>query len=98
MPRTVSIIVGALILFVGMASLALPVIAGAVGERIHPGLAFLLAAAADLLLVGVYVAGILVARRGPSGHLRAVPPAIACAVLIVGFIVAYQVIRALASW
>ena len=95
--RTVWITVGAIAYALGVGFLGFPVFAGMFGAPIDLGLAFLLATIGDLVLAGVYVAGILIARRDATGRLRAVPPAIAFGVLVVGFIVAGNVIFAVAA-
>ena len=96
--RIVWIVVGAVFLFLGVGAVGLPVFAGVMGAPVDLGLAFGLAAAADVLFAGVYVAGLRVARRAPSGQLRAIPPAIAAAVIFVGFYAAMQFIFSVASY
>ncbi|MEO8528086.1 MAG: hypothetical protein ABI435_03315 [Pseudolysinimonas sp.] len=66
----------------GIAFLGFPVFAGVFGAQIDLGRAFLVALVVDLVLAAVYVGGILIARRRPDGSLRAIPPAIACTVLV----------------
>ena len=95
--RAAWIAVGAVVLTLGIGLLGMPVFIGMFGAPIDLGLAFLLATIADLVLIGVFVAGILVARRDPAGRLRALPPAIALAVLVVGFAAAYAVIVAITA-
>ena len=95
--RTGWIIVGAVVLTLGIGLLGMPVFIGMFGAPIDLGIAFLAATIADLVLIGAYVAGILVARRDASGRLRALPPAIAFAVLVVGFAAAYAVIVTVAT-
>ncbi|MEO5534915.1 MAG: hypothetical protein ABIR17_07255 [Pseudolysinimonas sp.] len=70
-----------MLLTLGIAFLGFPVFAGVFGARIDLGKAFLLALVVDTALAAVYVGGIRIARRSPDGSLRAIPPAIACAVL-----------------
>lgn len=95
--RIVWIVFGALFLTFGIAFLGFPGIAWAFGAPLDIGRAFVFAAIADVLFAGVYVAGILVARRRADGRLRAIPPAVAAGVLFVGFLVAGNVIFAFAA-
>jgi hypothetical protein len=95
--RTAWIAVGAVVLTLGIGLLGMPVFVGMFGAPVDLGLAFVLATIADLILVGVYVAGILVARRDAAGRGRALPPALALAVIVVGVGVAYGVITTVAT-
>ena len=95
--RIVWIVVGALILFFGVGLLGFPGIVWAFGAPIDLGRAVLFGGVADLVFAGVYVAGILVARRRPDGRLRAIPPAVAAGVLFGGFIVAGNLIFTVAA-
>ncbi len=86
-----------MIIFFGVGFLGFPGIAWVFGAPLDIGRAIVVATVADLVLAGVYVAGILVARRSPDGRLRAIPPAIAAGVLFIGFIVAGNLIFTVAA-
>jgi hypothetical protein len=81
--RIIWIVLGALAVVSGASMASLPVSAGLSGANLNLGMAILLSVAINLVLLGIYLAGIFLGRRDATGRLRAVPPGVAFGILVV---------------